>query len=137
MFRLIQIDLEELECEGIEPILVDWQGGFLGSVANDLMWAIFPFVEQDTKLFPQVRKYHGCLYWMIIISFYYLQVLKYYFEQLGNVLESFELTYADLELPADFGDFSSLLKKCLVLEFLIVTIIKPVMSIPKPEKLLR
>lgn len=52
--RKIEIDLEELECEGIEPILIDWQGGFLGSVANDLMWALFPFFEKDNKLYAKV-----------------------------------------------------------------------------------
>ena len=49
-FRKIEIDLEELECEGIEPILIDWQGGFVGSVANDLMWAMYPFFERDKAL---------------------------------------------------------------------------------------
>lgn len=33
------------ECEGLQAILIDWQGGFLGSVANDLMWALYPFLE--------------------------------------------------------------------------------------------
>ena len=37
---------EELEYEGIELILIDWQGGFVGSVANDLMWAMYPFFER-------------------------------------------------------------------------------------------
>ena len=54
--RKIEIDLEELECEGIEPILIDWQGGFLGSVANDLMWALFPFFEKDNKLYSKVKQ---------------------------------------------------------------------------------
>ena len=52
--RKVEIDLEELECEGIDPILIDWQGGFVGSVANDLMWALFPFVEKDKKVFAKV-----------------------------------------------------------------------------------
>ena len=50
--------MEELECEGIEPILIDWQGGFLGSVANDLMWALFPFFEKDNKLYSKVDISH-------------------------------------------------------------------------------
>ena len=33
MFRKIEIDLEDMECEGLESILVDWQGGFLGEPA--------------------------------------------------------------------------------------------------------
>ena len=53
--RKIEIDLEELECEGIEPILIDWQGGFVGSVANDLMWAMYPFFERDKELGKKVR----------------------------------------------------------------------------------
>jgi len=54
LFRKVVIDLEELECEGIEPVLIDWQGGFIGSAANDLMWALFPFVENHKELFPKV-----------------------------------------------------------------------------------
>ena len=53
--RKIEIDIEELECEGIEPILIDWQGGFVGSVANDLMWAMYPFFERDKELGKKVR----------------------------------------------------------------------------------
>ena len=47
MFRNITIDLEDLECEGLQSILIDWQGGFVGSVANDLMWSIYPFLEAN------------------------------------------------------------------------------------------
>ena len=53
MFRNIDIDMEEededLSCQGIQAILIDWQGGFLGSVANDLMWALFPFLEAHSE----------------------------------------------------------------------------------------
>ena len=30
MFRRIDIDLEDMECQGVESMLIDWQGGFLG-----------------------------------------------------------------------------------------------------------
>ena len=49
LFRNIEIDIEELECEGIQSILIDWQGGFLGCAANDLMWALFPFLEKHAQ----------------------------------------------------------------------------------------
>ena len=49
LFRSIEIDIEDLECEGLQSILIDWQGGFLGSAANDLMWALFPFLEAHTE----------------------------------------------------------------------------------------
>ena len=39
----------DLECAGLQAILIDWQGGFLGSVANDLMWALFPFLEANVQ----------------------------------------------------------------------------------------
>ncbi len=42
-------DLEDLECEGLQSILIDWQGGFVGSVANDLMWSLFPFLEANQE----------------------------------------------------------------------------------------
>ncbi len=67
----------------------------------------------------------------------YATALEYYFEQLTIVLESFEVAPADLGLPDNLAEFSSLLKKCLVLEFLIVTIVKPIVSLPKPKKLLK
>ena len=58
LFRNINIEFddldlgEDLDCEGLQSILIDWQGGFVGSVANDLMWSIFPFLEanQDKKV---------------------------------------------------------------------------------------
>ena len=36
MFRKIEIDLEDMECEGLEGILIDWQGGFIGQ--DDLIF---------------------------------------------------------------------------------------------------
>ena len=53
LFRNISIELddcEELNCEGLQSILIDWQGGFVGSVANDLMWAIYPFLEANKEI---------------------------------------------------------------------------------------
>ena len=47
-FPNIDLDDEELSCEGLQSILIDWQGGFVGSVANDLMWAIYPFLEANS-----------------------------------------------------------------------------------------
>ena len=54
MFRNISIDFgddddEDLNCEGLQSILIDWQGGFVGSVANDLMWAVYPFLEANSN----------------------------------------------------------------------------------------
>ncbi len=117
MFRRIEIDLEELECEGVDPILIDWQGGFVGSVANDLMWAMFPFFEADKRLAATA--------------------FEYYHDALRNVLDSFGVSYEDLGVPASYPEFASLLRKCLVLEFLIVTVIKPILSIEKHDKLRR
>jgi len=48
MFRKIEIDLEEMECEGLEATLTDWQGGFIGAISNDLMWLIPPFIEANS-----------------------------------------------------------------------------------------
>ena len=36
MFRKIEIDLEEMECEGLEGILIDWQGGFIGDLILEM-----------------------------------------------------------------------------------------------------
>ena len=64
------------------------------------------------------------------------QAFEYYFEQLRNVLDSFNCTYADLGIPDSFPEFQSLLKKCLVLEFLIVTVIKPILGVENHRKML-
>ena len=37
-------------CSGLEGILIDWQGGFLGSISNDLMWLLPPFLEAGAGL---------------------------------------------------------------------------------------
>ena len=67
----------------------------------------------------------------------YLTALEYYYEQLQIVLESFNFSLESLGLPLSFQQFASLVKRCLVLEFIVVTIVKPIMSIPEPEKLLK
>jgi len=120
LFRNIEIDIEELECEGIQSILIDWQGGFLGCAANDLMWALFPFLEKHAKDKTLFKK-----------------AVEYYHDQLKNVLESFNCTMEDLDLPEDLPGFGRLLQRSLVLEFLVVTVIKPIVSLKNPEALLR
>ena len=67
----------------------------------------------------------------------YLTALEYYYEQLQVVIESFNFSLESLGLPLSFQQFASLVKRCLVLEFIVVTIVKPIMSIPEPEKLLK
>ena len=67
----------------------------------------------------------------------YLTALEYYYEQLQIVLESFNFSLESLGLPLSFQQFASLVKRCLVLEFIVVTVVKPIMSIPEPEKLLK
>ena len=66
----------------------------------------------------------------------YAMALEYYYEQLTIVLETFERSLDDLNLPKNFSEFASLLKKCLVLEFIVVTVVKPIIMIPEPDKLL-
>jgi hypothetical protein len=67
----------------------------------------------------------------------YATALEYYFEQLAAVLESFEYSLSDLDLPDTVSEFASLLKKCLVLEFIVVTVVKPIISLNNPAKLLK
>ena len=66
----------------------------------------------------------------------YAMALEYYYEQLTIVLETFECSLEDLNLPKSFSEFASLVKKCLVLEFIVVTVVKPIIMIPEPDKLL-
>ena len=56
------------ECEGLQAILIDWQGGFLGSVANDLMWALYPFLEakQQDKVLIWFTERHSATYRMCL-----------------------------------------------------------------------
>ena len=43
MFRKIEIDLEDMECEGLEGILIDWQGGFLGEFYSSKFGLLLQF----------------------------------------------------------------------------------------------
>lgn len=44
---------------------------------------------------------------------------------------------SDLHLPDDLPGFASLLQKSLVLEFIVVTVVKPIVSLKDPAKLLK
>ena len=59
----------------------------------------------------------------------YSTATSYYHEQLTNVLQDFGHTFQDLGLPESLPEFTSLLQKGFVMEFLIVTIIKPILAI--------
>eukprot|EP00096_Caligus_rogercresseyi_P007282 TRINITY_DN250_c0_g4_i1.p1 TRINITY_DN250_c0_g4~~TRINITY_DN250_c0_g4_i1.p1 ORF type:complete len:526 (-),score=116.81 TRINITY_DN250_c0_g4_i1:519-2096(-) len=122
LFRRHIIDIEELECEGLEGILIDWQGGFLGSVANDLMWVTYPFIEAAHLRGEPGKDLRD-------------KAFQYYFESLTSVLTSFNLTPKELDLPETFPEFNLILQKSLVLEFLLVTVVKPIMALKDPKKL--
>ena len=59
----------------------------------------------------------------------YSTAISYYHEQLNIVLDGFGYTLSDIALPENLPEFTALLQRSLVLEFLIVTIIKPIVSI--------
>merc|ERR1711892_866557 len=109
MFRKIDIDfgddddeeLQDLKCEGVESMLIDWQGGFLGSLCNDLMWCMFPFFE--------VNSHDKELYEF---------AFHHYYDELKNVLHSFNADLKDFGFPGDFAEFRSLVRRGFVLEFL-------------------
>ena len=67
----------------------------------------------------------------------YSTALEYYHEQISIVLDSFHCSLEDLNLPQTLSEFKSLVKKCLVLEFIVVTVVKPILMIPNPKKLLK
>jgi len=121
MFRKIEIDLEDMECEGLEGILIDWQGGFLGSVSNDLMWLLPPFLEANNK----EKGNEG------LLDF----ALEYYCTQMSYVLASFGKCAADFNLPEDSQEFGKMIKRSFILEFLNVIIINPIIQIPNPPEL--
>merc|ERR1711892_637776 len=128
MFRKIDIDfgddddeeLKDLKCEGVESMLIDWQGGFLGSLCNDLMWCMFPFFE--------VNSHDKELYEF---------AFHHYYDELKNVLHSFNADLKDFGFPGDFAEFRSLVRRGFVLEFLIVTVLRPVMNINNPEEIMK
>ena len=72
-----------------------------------------------------------------LIQTLFKKAVEYYHDQLKNVLESFNCTMEDLDLPEDLPGFGRLLQRSLVLEFLVVTVIKPIVSLKNPEALLR
>ena len=59
----------------------------------------------------------------------YSTAIAYYHEQLTNVLQDFGYTLSDAGLPESLPEFTSLLQKGFVMEFLIVTIIKPILGV--------
>jgi len=118
LFRKIEIDLEDMECEGLESILIDWQGGFLGSVSNDLMWLLPPFLEANSDN----RE---------LLEF----SLEYYCTQMNHVLSSFGRTAGDVGLPADLQQFARVIKRCFILEFLNVVVINPIIQMSAPAEL--
>ena len=127
MFRKIDIDfgdvdddeLKELKCEGVESMLIDWQMGFLGSVCNDLMWCMYPFFE--------VNNHDKDLYEF---------AFRHYYDELKNVLDTFNSDLKTFGLPEQFAEFRSVLRRGFVLEFLIVTVLRPVMNITKPQEMM-
>lgn len=128
MFRKIDIDfgdtddeeLQDFKCEGVESMLIDWQMGFLGSVCNDLMWCMFPFFE--------VNNHENDLYEF---------AFRHYYDELKNVLETFNSDLKSFGLPEEFAEFRSVLRRGFVLEFLIVTVLRPVLNITDPEAIIR
>ena len=128
MFRKIDIDfgdtedeeLQDFKCEGVESMLIDWQMGFLGSVCNDLMWCMYPFFE--------VNGHDNDLYEF---------AFRHYYDELKNVLETFSSDLKSFSLPEEFAEFRSLLRRGFVLEFLIVTVLRPVLNISNPEEITR
>ena len=120
MFRKISLDFgddedfQDLDCEGVEAMLIDWQGGFLGSLCNDLMWCVFPFLE--------VNGHDADMYEFAI---------KHYYDELKNVLETFNCTLEDYGFPDTLSEFRSLIRRGFVLEFLIVTSLRPVLNITR------
>ena len=126
MFRKIDIDfsdeedeeLKNFKCEGVESLLIDWQGGFLGSICNDLMWCLYPFFE--------VNSHDKELYEF---------AFRHYYDELKNVLETFQTDLQTFGLPEEFAEFRSLIRRGFVLEFLIVTVLRPVLNITNPRDL--
>jgi len=102
----------------VEAMLIDWQGGFLGSLCNDLMWCVFPFLE--------VNSHDADMYEFAI---------KHYYDELKNVLETFNCTLEDYGFPDTVAEFRSLIRRGFVLEFLIVTSLRPVLNITRPEEI--
>ena len=83
------------------------------------MWCIYPFLEvngHDTDL--------------------YEFTFRHYFQELKNVLETFETTLEEHGLPNNMADFRSLIRRGYVLEFMIVTSLRPVLNIKEPEKVM-
>ena len=50
--------------------------------------------------------------------------LEYYCTQMNPVLSSFGRTAGDVGLPADLQQFARVIKRCFILEFLNVVVIK-------------
>ena len=76
------------------------------------MWCLYPFLE--------VNSHDQDLY-----NF----AFQHYFQELQNVLETFSSSLADTGLPTTAAEFRSLIRRGFVLEFLIVTVLRPILNI--------
>ena len=87
---------------------------FSGSLCNDLMWCIFPFLEVNGHD-PELYEFS----------------LSHYYSELKNVLETFGCSLTTFGLPESLAEFRSLVRRGFVLEFLIVTTLRPVLNITR------
>ena len=107
-------------CSGLEGILIDWQGGFLGSISNDLMWLLPPFLEAGAGLEEALLHYATQVDIIYTLSTVYLHI---YSTQLLYVLGSFD-TQPEHSLPQDTAELVRIIKRGFIMEFLNVVIIK-------------
>jgi len=118
MFRKIEIDLEEMECEGLEATLTDWQGGFIGAISNDLMWLIPPFIEANSDD-PGLLKF----------------ALEYYSSQLHIAVSSFGSSVSAVGLPETQTQLTKMITRGFIVEMFNVVVINPIITIPNPPEL--
>ena len=78
-----------------------------GSISNDLMWLLPPFLEANGEN-------TGLLEFS----------LEYYCTQLKYVLNSFGISNKEANLPIEIKDVVKIIKRCFILEFLNVVVIK-------------
>ena len=84
------------------------------------MWCMFPFFE--------VNAHDKDLYEF---------AFHHYFDELKSVLQTFNSNLKSFGLPEEYHEFRSLLRRGFVLEFLIVTVLRPVLNINNPEEVLK
>ena len=120
LFKKVKENLEET----YTAMIIDWQGCGYDFISNDLMWCLYGFVKNLPETGDMI---HGFVDYSI----------QAYVEKLKCVFEAFGENMSDMYLPSCPAEFSELIKKGFLLEFMKSALIRPVLTLKNRKLLLK